>query len=57
MSAFEAPRAPEGKDTGYTAFDLHPSTPIIGAEIRNLRLYKVSEATAKPLFAVSRSES
>lgn len=49
MSAFEAPRAPEGKDAGYTAFDLHPSTPIIGAEIRNLRLSDVSETTAEQL--------
>ena len=49
MSAFEAPRAPEGKDAVYTAFDLHPSTPIIGAEIRNLRLSDVSETTAEQL--------
>ena len=49
MSAFEAPRAPEGKDADYTAFDLHPTTPIIGAEIRNMRLSDVDEATAEQL--------
>ena len=49
MSAFEAPRAPEGKDADYTAFELFPSTPIIGAEIRNLRLSDVSETTAEQL--------
>ena len=46
MSAFEAPRAPEGQDAVYTAFGLHPSTTIIGAEIRNLHLLHVNEATA-----------
>jgi taurine dioxygenase len=49
MTAFEAPRALKGKDTGYTAFDLHPSTPVIGAEIRNLRLSNLSEKTAEQL--------
>ena len=49
MTAFEAPRAPEGKDAGYTAFDVYPSTPIIGAEVHNLRLSNVSEGTAEQL--------
>lgn len=49
MTAFEAPRALKGKDTGYTAFDLHPRTPVIGAEIRNLRLSNLSEKTAEQL--------
>ena len=49
MTLFEAPRAPEGKDPDYTAFELYPSTPIIGAEIRNMRLSEVSEATAEQL--------
>ena len=49
MTGFESPRAPEGKDAGYTAFELYPSTPIIGAEVRNMRLSEVSEATAEQL--------
>lgn len=49
MTVFEAPRACEGQDLGYTAFDIHPVTPIIGAEIRNFRLAEVDESCAEQL--------
>ena len=35
MNAFEAPRAIEGIDETFDAFELAPLTPVIGAEVRN----------------------
>ena len=49
MNAFEAPRAVEGVDETFNAFELVPLTPVIGAEVRNFRLAKVDESAADQL--------
>ena len=49
MNAFEAPRAVEGVDETFDAFELVPLTPVIGAEVRNFRLAKVDESAVGQL--------
>ena len=49
MNAFEAPRAVEGIDDNFDAFELAPLTPVIGAEVRNFRLAQVDESAANQL--------
>ncbi len=53
MNAFEPPRAVEGVDETFNAFELAPLTPVIGAEVRNFRLAKVDESAAEAARPIS----
>lgn len=49
MTAYEAPRASEGRDDSYSAFELYPTTPVIGAHVKNFRLANIDSETADQL--------